>query len=204
MTDVALPSMVPRTILRPDDATRLARPFRNDPIDRSRSAEPRTLADNPQPKPNGFINDSLAPEVGSRAQQIRPDAKGNYLTAEETLEKAQEEVDKAKQKIREALSGSEGLSDVAKSTLTLDLGHKSIARIPEDMVDLIKDDVERLSLSHNLLWLLPYKFSECSQLRYLNIRGNEFRDFPKAVRYIFRSLNGARVANESRSTSSLF
>lgn len=181
MTDVAIPSMMPRTILRPDDATRLARPFRADPIDRSRSAEPRTFGENPQPRLNGFGNDTLAVESTSRAQQIRPDAKGSYLSAEETLEKAREEVDKARQKIREALSGSEGLSDVARSTLTLDLGHKSIARIPETLVELIKDDVERLSLSHNLLWLLPYKFSECSQLRYLNIRGNEFRDFPKAV-----------------------
>ncbi|KAL9617178.1 MAG: hypothetical protein Q9160_008032 [Pyrenula sp. 1 TL-2023] len=173
--------MMPRTILRPDDATRLARSFRTDPIDRSRSAEPRTFGENPQPKLNGFVNDTLAVEAPPRTQQIRPDVKGNYLSAEETLEKAREEVDKARQKIREALSGSEGLSDVARSTLTLDLGHKSIARIPETLVELIKDDVERLSLSHNLLWLLPYKFSECSQLRYLNIRGNEFRDFPKAI-----------------------
>ena len=183
MTDVVLPSVMPRTMLRTDDATRLPRPFRPDNLERSRaaSAEPRPIGDPAPSKVTVSITEPALPDQISRAQQVRTEGKEKYLTAEETLEKAREEVEKARQKIREALSGSDGLSDVAKSTLTVDLGHKTIARIPEDLVELIKDDVERLSLSHNLLWLLPYKFSECSQLRYLNIRGNEFRDFPKAV-----------------------
>lgn len=39
----------------------------------------------------------------------------------------------------------------------------------------------RLSLSNNHLFHIPYRFAECSHLRYLNIRANNFREFPKGV-----------------------
>ena len=65
--------------------------------------------------------------------------------------------------------------------LTLDLGHSKIARLPENVVDIIKAEVERLSLSHNQIWHIPLRFAECSQLRYLNIRTNVFREIPRGV-----------------------
>lgn len=40
---------------------------------------------------------------------------------------------------------------------------------------------KRLSLSNNHLFHIPYRFAECSHLRYLNIRANNFREFPKGV-----------------------
>lgn len=40
----------------------------------------------------------------------------------------------------------------------------------------------RLSLSNNHIFHIPFRFSECSHLRYLNIRANNFREFPKGVR----------------------
>jgi hypothetical protein len=42
----------------------------------------------------------------------------------------------------------------------------------------------RLSLSNNHLFHIPYRFAECSHLRYLNIRANNFREFPRGVRVI--------------------
>lgn len=39
----------------------------------------------------------------------------------------------------------------------------------------------RLALSHNQLSTLPARFSECISLRYLNIRGNQIKEFPMAV-----------------------
>lgn len=43
-------------------------------------------------------------------------------------------------------------------------------------------NMARLSLSNNQLLHIPYRFAECAHLRYLNIRANNFREFPKGVR----------------------
>ncbi|KAG6090657.1 hypothetical protein E4U30_004921 [Claviceps sp. LM220 group G6] len=65
-----------------------------------------------------------------------------------------------------------------RSGVTLDLSRKGIEHLPEEVVEIVKDQLERLALSHNLLTSLPVKFSECTSLRYLNIRGNQMIDFP--------------------------
>ncbi len=38
-----------------------------------------------------------------------------------------------------------------------------------------------LALSHNYLQTFPARFSECTSLRYLNVRQNMIREFPLAV-----------------------
>ncbi|KAJ5570952.1 hypothetical protein N7535_004612 [Penicillium sp. DV-2018c] len=103
------------------------------------------------------------------------------LSPEETIELARQAVELGIQETKRSLAGSEAVTDVVKPKLTIDLGHSHIARIPEQVVDLIKDEVERLSLSNNQLFHIPYRFAECSHLRYLNIRANNFREFPKGV-----------------------
>ncbi|KAJ6123853.1 Leucine rich repeat 4 [Penicillium samsonianum] len=103
------------------------------------------------------------------------------LSPEETIELARHAVESGIQDTKRSLAGSEAVTDVVKPKLTIDLGHSHIARIPEPVVDLIKDEVERLSLSNNQLFHIPYRFAECSHLRYLNIRANNFREFPKGV-----------------------
>jgi hypothetical protein len=40
---------------------------------------------------------------------------------------------------------------------------------------------DRLALSHNLISTFPARFSECTSLRYLNVRNNVIREFPLAV-----------------------
>ncbi|KAJ5326038.1 uncharacterized protein N7506_009140 [Penicillium brevicompactum] len=103
------------------------------------------------------------------------------LTPEETIELARTAVESGIQDTKRSLAGSEAVTDVVKPKLTIDLGHSNIIRIPEPVVDLIKDEVERLSLSNNQIFHIPYRFAECSHLRYLNIRANNFREFPKGV-----------------------
>src|SRR6266511_1619572 len=61
----------------------------------------------------------------------------------------------------------------------------------------------RLSLSHNQIWHLPYRFAECSQLRYLNVRANVFREFPKAV-HDFPTDHSLRRLRFDRSINFLF
>ncbi len=40
---------------------------------------------------------------------------------------------------------------------------------------------DRLALSHNLISTFPARFSECTSLRYLNVRNNIIREFPLSV-----------------------
>ncbi|KAJ3487611.1 hypothetical protein NLG97_g6376 [Lecanicillium saksenae] len=68
-----------------------------------------------------------------------------------------------------------------KSGVTVDLSRKNIQKLPEEVVDIVKDELERLALSHNQLSALPARFSECTSLRYLNIRGNLIKEFPMTL-----------------------
>ena len=98
-----------------------------------------------------------------------------------------------------------GVSNELKPGVTIDLSHKQIQRFPEEVVDIIKNELERytfsilsysefsmnmqltplslrLALSHNQISTFPSRFSECTSLRYLNVRNNVIREFPQSVR----------------------
>lgn len=89
--------------------------------------------------------------------------------------------------MRTALESENQAADVSaaatalKSGVTIDLSRKNIQKLPEEVVDIVKNQLERLALSHNQLSSLPARFSECISLRYLNIRGNQIKEFPIAV-----------------------
>lgn len=178
--ELALPAQeMARTILRTDDATRVPLPIRPGDPDKPRasSADTRLRTDLPiSRRPDTSLTDTPTPDDASTAARLAP------LTPEETLELFRQKVTDAHQDTQNALAGSEGVSEVVRPKLTLDLGHSNIARLPENVVDLIKAEVERLSLSHNQIWQIPLRFAECSQLHYLNIRTNVFREIPKGVR----------------------
>jgi hypothetical protein len=65
------------------------------------------------------------------------------LTPEETIELTRQAVENGIQETKRSLAGSEAVSDVVRPKLTIDLGHSYISQIPEGVVDLIKDEVER-------------------------------------------------------------
>ncbi|KAJ5907768.1 hypothetical protein N7495_000450 [Penicillium taxi] len=134
------------------------------------------LDDETGTRPGTAMSMNDASENSSR----RPSA-SKLLTHEETIELARRKLELGIQDTERSLAGSEAVTDVVKPKLTIDLGHSHIVRIPEPVVDIIKDEVERLSLSNNHLFHIPYRFAECSHLRYLNIRANNFREFPKGV-----------------------
>ncbi|TWU74886.1 RAM signaling network component [Metarhizium rileyi] len=68
-----------------------------------------------------------------------------------------------------------------RTGVTVDLSRKGIQKLPEEVVDIVKNQLERLALSHNQLSSLPSRFSECTSLRYLNIRGNQIKEFPLSL-----------------------
>lgn len=65
------------------------------------------------------------------------------LSPDETIELARRAVENGIQETKRSLAGSEAVRDVVKPKLTIDLGHSNISRIPEAVVDAIKDEVER-------------------------------------------------------------
>ncbi|KAH9907939.1 RAM signaling pathway protein [Xylariomycetidae sp. FL2044] len=71
-----------------------------------------------------------------------------------------------------------GVSTELKPGLTINLSHMNIQSLPEEVVDIIKNELERLALSHNKLTSFPVRFSECTSLRYLNVRNNYIKEIP--------------------------
>ncbi|PWN20980.1 hypothetical protein BCV69DRAFT_282481 [Microstroma glucosiphilum] len=75
-----------------------------------------------------------------------------------------------------------GKSSTAPSSLdTLDMCHKNLQDIPDEMVEVIRDEVVRLALGYNSIYALPRNFSKLSRLRYLNVRSNVLSTFPEML-----------------------
>ncbi|CAI7645538.1 unnamed protein product [Penicillium manginii] len=173
---------------RPEDTVRGLRPYRGDVDDEEGG---RKSIDSLVPPPLSY-NDGAQRSEGEESRpgtamgdnssgSGRQGSGPKMLSHEETIELARCAVESGIQDTKRSLAGSEAVTDVVKPKLTIDLGHSHIVRIPEPVVDIVKEEVERLSLSNNHLFHIPYRFAECSHLRYLNIRANNFREFPKGV-----------------------
>ncbi|KAI1988087.1 RAM signaling network component [Ophidiomyces ophidiicola] len=144
--------------------------------------------DNPEDtKEQQSYTSGSASNLGPPVRGDTPPARANrpppskVLSREETLRLARCAVENGLQETKRSLAGSEAVGDVVRPKLTIDLGHKSISWVPDEIVDIIKDEVARLSLSNNYIDRIPSRFQECVHLRYLNIRANGFTEFPKGV-----------------------
>ncbi|KAL5594029.1 hypothetical protein BROUX41_001081 [Berkeleyomyces rouxiae] len=80
-----------------------------------------------------------------------------------------------------ATAGASGMGSEIKPGVTIDLSRNNIRELPDEVVDIINHELERLALSHNFLTSFPARFIECSSLRYLNIRNNQIKDFPLTI-----------------------
>lgn len=72
------------------------------------------------------------------------------LSQEEIIELARRAVESGIQETKRSLAGNEAVSDVVRPKLTIDLGHSKIGQIPEAVVDIIKDEVERYGSFSNV------------------------------------------------------
>ncbi|OAA40604.1 RAM signaling pathway, SOG2 [Metarhizium rileyi] len=89
--------------------------------------------------------------------------------------------------LNETLTGLVGGATVdVHAGVTIDLSHGDIVELPEELIDILKERLERLALSHNQLSSLPARFSECTSLRYLNIRENQIKEFPMSLCHLKR------------------
>lgn len=134
---------------RPEDTVRELRLYRGDTEDDETEAGPSDsgsslpLSQNdgsPYPDDDGSRpGTSLGDHSENRAQPAGP----KMLSHEETIDLARRAVESGIQDTKRSLAGSEAVTDVVKPKLTIDLGHSHIVRMPEPVVDIIKDEVER-------------------------------------------------------------
>ncbi|KZZ92769.1 RAM signaling pathway, SOG2 [Ascosphaera apis ARSEF 7405] len=103
-----------------------------------------------------------------------PPKQPRYLTTEEIIDLCKRLVE------GERVHDSDLVEDV-RPKLTINMGTSHIAHVPDAVIDIIRDEVARLSLSHNSIDRIPPRISECVHLRYINIRANKFTQFPQEV-----------------------
>lgn len=138
---------------RPEDTIRGPRSYRSEADEDDRVEKGPT--DSLVPPPLSYSEGTPSPhgeDEGTRPGTAMDDTPGSrsrqasgskLLTHEETIELARRAVESGIQDTKRSLAGSEAVTDVVKPKLTIDLGHSHIVRIPEQVVDIIKDEVER-------------------------------------------------------------
>lgn len=121
---------------------------------------------------------------------------------------ARDAMKKAVEENQSQVAEASTVSSELKPGVTVNLSHKNIQKLPEEVVDVIKDQLERyviptsipyardlvqglrlttrltfarLALSHNKISSFPARFAECTLLRYLNVRNNRISEFPLPV-----------------------
>ncbi|KAI1107407.1 RAM signaling pathway protein-domain-containing protein [Jackrogersella minutella] len=103
------------------------------------------------------------------------------LTSGQVIALARKAMNSALQENETQAAEASGVSTELKPGVTIDLSRKNIQALPDEVVDIIKNELERLALSHNKLFSLPARFSECTHLRYLNLRANMIKEFPLSL-----------------------
>ncbi|SPQ20439.1 041bef23-3063-477e-b2dc-03ab7110b5d5 [Thermothielavioides terrestris] len=148
---------------------------------------PRGLPDNPAQARRAIAAAALAnPTPPPPVPSLRDVPSTSNLSAgqpaspSQVLAMAREAMRVAHENEAKAAEAS-GVANTLKPGLTVDLSRKKIQALPEEIVDIIKDELERLALSHNYLQTFPARFSECTSLRYLNVRQNRIKEFPLAL-----------------------
>lgn len=119
----------------------------------------------------------------------------------ETVELFDSAVNQARNSIEESIIKSEKLEKDVRPSLTVDLNRRNLEVLPGEIVQILKRNVERyvvywvirfielccwfistrIVLSHNQIGQLPLRFGELTNITYLNLRANRFKEFPRAV-----------------------
>ncbi|KAI1373801.1 RAM signaling pathway protein-domain-containing protein [Hypoxylon crocopeplum] len=128
----------------------------------------------PPPIPEQY-NMSTSSSSGSMLSASAP------LSSSQVITLARQAMTSALQENETQAAEASGVSTELKPGITIDLSRKNIQALPDEVVDIIKNELERLALSHNKLSSLPSRFSECTHLRYLNLRANLIKEFPLSL-----------------------
>ncbi|KAJ4271391.1 RAM signaling network component [Fusarium torreyae] len=172
----------------------------------SQASVPRTLPENHtsgrRPVPNSAATSNGPPPPppipSLRSVPSSSSLSAGGMSAAQVISLAREAMQNAIESESQA-SEAGAVGTGLKTGVTIDLSRKGIQKLPDEVVDIVKGELERssstgssstsrpdadaytvsrLALSHNQLSSLPARFSECTSLRYLNIRGNQIKEFP--------------------------
>lgn len=139
------------TMVRPEDTIRVPRSYHGGAEEEGGSrgalesnvSPPSSYSEGPARSEEETLHSNRSTEDRSSISS-KPQHTGlKLLSQEETTEIARRAVENGIQETKRSLAGNEVVSDVVKPKLTIDLGHSNIVRIPEPVVDIIKDEVER-------------------------------------------------------------
>ncbi|KAF2809598.1 uncharacterized protein BDZ99DRAFT_443981 [Mytilinidion resinicola] len=105
------------------------------------------------------------------------------MTDQDVVALAREAIENSREEHKRAVAETPGASKDLRQQpgITIDLGHKNIVSLPDEVIDVIRTEIERLALSHNNLSNLPSRLPECRRLRYLNVRYNSLREIPLPI-----------------------
>ncbi|KAF4632314.1 hypothetical protein G7Y89_g5812 [Cudoniella acicularis] len=144
------------------------------PLAENGVSRPPPLSNTVRRIPNTTVRHESSTSTSSSSSQVPISSSQVIALAREAMKTAVEDNQK---KAAEA----SGVSNELKPGVTIDLSHKQIQKFPEEVVDIIKNELERLALSHNQISTFPSRFAECTSLRYLNVRNNVIREFPPCI-----------------------
>ena len=90
-----------------------------------------------------FKSDALNAEINRES--------GSSLSTADIVELFRNVVNKARDSMQETLVGSEKIDETIQLNLTIDLNRKSIDSFPEEVVQILKRDVERYNQANHFL-----------------------------------------------------
>lgn len=133
---------------QPEDTIKMPRSYRGDADEEDGAQEAAELGTLPLRRSNDGTpdieddtsspGDSVADSDGSAKS-----AATTLLPQEDVIKLVRESVNSGILETKRSMAGNEVVSDVVKPKLTINLGHRNIGRIPEAVVDIIKDEVAR-------------------------------------------------------------
>jgi len=106
-------------------------------------------------------------------------------------------VEKGRQETQRSLAGNEGISEAVELKLTIDLGHQNIQTIPDEVVNIIKDEVARyvsFALSRYELHVVPQHGLAIPKYGgyCMSLSTNSYADFPYHTIKFGTSLTNSR------------
>ncbi|KAK6955768.1 hypothetical protein Daesc_003412 [Daldinia eschscholtzii] len=130
----------------------------------------------PPPIPDQF-NTSASSSSSSMLSTKSPLSPGQVIAL------AREAMNSALQENETQAAEASGVSTELKPGVTIDLSRRNIQALPDEVVDIIKNELERLALSHNKLSTLPareFPLSLCDikSLEILDMGKNKIRILP--------------------------
>ncbi|KUJ12042.1 uncharacterized protein LY89DRAFT_786185 [Mollisia scopiformis] len=149
----------------------------------TQSSRPMVENGAPRPAPPNTtgrrVPNNVRHEASSSSLKSKPEP--TPIAGQQTISLFQKAMDKAREDHQKTDTQAAKAAGMMISGVTIDFSHKGIMDFPDEVIDIIKEELERLALSHCHIKVFPLRLNECFLLRYLNVRDNGIREFPRPI-----------------------